>query len=95
MIRCPFGFNQAQAIAVLAQVDGRAGYAQAGFQLRADGAEIKVLLKHLGAVTGMFMAAIMANFLSQQAGADSDRDAAHVILRSISQSDDENCLCNT
>ena len=43
MVRSPLGFDQAQAVTVLAQVDGRAWNAQARFQLRADGAEIKML----------------------------------------------------
>ena len=81
VVRRALGLDQAQAITVFAQVDRRARNAQARFQLRADGAEIKVFREHLGAVAGMLMAAIMANFLAQQAGADSDGDAAHVSLR--------------
>ncbi|GAA0843012.1 hypothetical protein GCM10009113_12100 [Marinobacter szutsaonensis] len=38
-----------------------------------------MLGQYLGAVTGMLVAAVMADFFAEQASADSDGDAAHVL----------------
>src|SRR5690606_12007102 len=77
MVGGTFGLDQPQAVRKLAQMDGRAGHAKSGFELRTYRAELKVSRQHLGAEAGVFVAAVMADFPAKQAGTDSYRDFTH------------------
>ncbi|VXB91780.1 hypothetical protein MARINON1_51605 [Marinobacter salarius] len=77
MVRRAFGFDQLQAVVIFTQVNGGPGHTEARFQLRTDGTKLEMAGKYLGAEAGMLVAAIMANFLAQQAGADTNGNACH------------------
>jgi hypothetical protein len=70
-----------KAVFMLPQVNGGPGNTKASLKFRADRAELEVLCQHLGAVAGMFVAAVVPNFLAQQAGADANRYTAHRTLQ--------------
>src|SRR5690606_18756099 len=70
-----------KTVFMLPQMNGGAGNAKAGFKFRTDRVELEVLCQHLGAVAGMFVAAVVPNFLAQQAGADANRYTAHRLLQ--------------